>query len=97
MSDANLNGISPLARNALALLLCAGAATAALAGSAALPSFESLDRNTDQRLSRSEASYNRMFADIFASSDADGDGFVSRTEYAGTVEKLSATANLAKR
>lgn len=47
--------------------------------------FESLDRNTDERLSRSEASYNRLLADIFAASDVDGDGFVDRIEYAQAI------------
>ena len=55
----------------------------AFAGPTQTPqSFESLDRNTDQRLSRSEASYDRRLSDIFAASDLDGDGFVSRAEYA---------------
>ena len=45
------------------------------------PPFESLDRNTDQRLSRSEASHNRLLAEVFAASDLDRDGFVSRAEY----------------
>lgn len=46
------------------------------------PPFESLDRNADERLSRSEASYDRTLAEIFAFSDLDGDGFVDRDEYA---------------
>ena len=45
------------------------------------PPFESLDRNADERLSRSEAGYDRALAEIFASSDLDGDGFVNREEY----------------
>lgn len=49
--------------------------------SMAVPSFESLDRNRDNRLSRTEAGYNRLLSEIFASSDVDADGFVSRSEY----------------
>lgn len=45
------------------------------------PKFESLDRNADDRLSRTEAGYNRMLLGIFVTSDVDGDGFVSRVEY----------------
>jgi hypothetical protein len=45
------------------------------------PAFESLDRNADNRLSRTEAGYNRALLEIFVISDADGDGFVSRAEY----------------
>ena len=64
------------------LALCLVAAGVAVADDPpAAPSFESLDRNSDNRLSRSEASYNRLFAEIFAASDIDGDGFVSRAEY----------------
>jgi hypothetical protein len=46
------------------------------------PPFASLDRNADERLSRSEASYDRTLAEIFASCDLDGNGFVDRDEYA---------------
>jgi hypothetical protein len=54
--------------------------TAAIA-TATAPSFDSLDRNADNRLSRSEASYNRLLSGIFANCDTNGDGFVSREEY----------------
>jgi len=66
------------------LALCLAAAGVALADGPAnsvAPTFESLDRNSDNRLSRSEASYNRLLAEVFATSDVDGDGFVSRAEY----------------
>jgi hypothetical protein len=46
------------------------------------PPVASLDRNADERLSRSEASYDRTLAEIFASCDLDGNGFVDRDEYA---------------
>lgn len=82
---------------ALLLLVCAVAAgSPALADSStalAVPTFESLDRNGDHRLSRTEAGYNRLLSEIFVSSDTDGDGFVSRAEYAaatGNAERVGA-------
>lgn len=48
------------------------------------PKFESLDRNADNRLSRTEAGYNKLLSRIFVTSDADADGFVSRAEYERT-------------
>ena len=55
----------------------------------AVPTFESLDRNTDNRLSRSEAAYSRLLSEIFVACDADGDGFVSRSEYEATTTATS--------
>ena len=46
-----------------------------------MPAFEVLDRNNDNRLSRTEAGYNRQLQDIFVDSDVDGDGFVTRSEF----------------
>ena len=46
-----------------------------------LPAFEVLDRNSDNRLSRTEAGYNRQLLDIFVDSDVDADGFVTRIEF----------------
>lgn len=81
-----------VARSASLLAFCAALSSLAAAGEiagiltpglakSASPTFESLDRNADNRLSRSEASYSRLLSAIFATSDADGDGFVSRAEY----------------
>lgn len=44
-------------------------------------SFESLDRNSDQRLSRSEVSAQDGMSVQFASLDQDSDGYVTETEY----------------
>lgn len=44
--------------------------------------FDVLDRDSDNRLSRAEASYDRTLSKIFAASDLDGDGFMDRDEYA---------------
>lgn len=82
--------MSFISRNAARwLAVSAGLAAFAIAAPAAAdegstqvaPVFESLDRNADNRLSRTEAGYNRVLLQIFVSSDVDGDGFVSRAEY----------------
>jgi hypothetical protein len=68
----------------LGLVLCfASAVTLAQEQRVAkqLPAFEVLDRNGDNRLSRTEAGYNRQLLDIFADSDVDADGFVTRIEF----------------
>lgn len=71
-------------KSAAAWLVCVAVTTPAAAQdnpTSAVPSFESLDRNGDNRLSRTEAGYNKLLSEIFVSSDTDGDGFVSRAEY----------------
>jgi hypothetical protein len=45
------------------------------------PTFESLDRNADHQISRTEAGVNRRLADDFAYIDTDGDGYISPAEY----------------
>lgn len=65
-----------------AVALSVAISSFALAGPRQPPPFESLDRNADERLSRSEAGYDRTLAEIFAFSDLDGNGFVDREEYA---------------
>lgn len=42
--------------------------------------FDSIDRNADRRISRTEAGYYKYLIDRFASIDTDGDGFISREE-----------------
>lgn len=44
--------------------------------------FDSLDKNADQQISRTEASGDKMLSDSFASIDTNGDGYVSKSEYA---------------
>ncbi|HWK74899.1 MAG TPA: hypothetical protein VNQ81_11550 [Povalibacter sp.] len=61
--------------------------TAALGGDedsskSAMATFESLDKNADQQLSRTEAAGDKMLSDSFASIDTNGDGYVSKSEYA---------------
>src|SRR5262245_50705663 len=75
--------------SALAVALAAGAASAGgnerQGGSTA--QFESLDRNGDQRLSQSEASADRSASSKFAALDVDGDGYVTKREYAAVMKK----------
>jgi hypothetical protein len=48
----------------------------------AAASFEALDKNADRQISRTEAGFDRVLSNNFAFLDANGDGFLSREEYA---------------
>ena len=50
--------------------------------------FKSLDRNSDQRLSKSEAMGDQMLTDHFAMIDADGDGHLTRREYTAHMKEM---------
>jgi hypothetical protein len=43
--------------------------------------FESLDKNADQQVSKSEASADKVISDSFATADTNGDGYLSKTEF----------------
>lgn len=49
---------------------------------AAAAVFAALDRNGDNRISRSEAGFDSRLSETFAHLDTDGDGFVSTAEFA---------------
>lgn len=72
-----------------AIALSVAISSLAFADTRQVPAFETLDRNADQRLSRSEASYDRRFAEVFANCDQDGDGFVDRAEYEQAIRSAS--------
>jgi Ca2+-binding EF-hand superfamily protein len=60
---------------------------AALAGGegtskATAATFEALDKNADQQISKTEAAADKMVSDHFASLDTNGDGYVSKAEFA---------------
>ena len=48
----------------------------------AVATFESLDKNADRQISRTEAGFDRKLSNGFAVLDANGDGFLSPEEYA---------------
>jgi hypothetical protein len=48
----------------------------------AAATFDSLDKNADQQISKTEAAADKMVADHFASLDTNGDGYVSKAEFA---------------
>lgn len=51
-------------------------------------SFESLDKNGDQQISRTEAGADKQLANAFATADTNGDGYVSKAEYLARIEDL---------
>lgn len=76
--------------SAIALALASGAATAGgneRHGGPAAAQFESLDRNSDQRLSQQEASSDQNVAGKFAALDVDGDGYITKREYTARMQK----------
>lgn len=69
-----------------ATFLCFATLAAATAGDAepAKPgaaTFEALDKNADQQLSKIEAAADRTLSASFAAADSNGDGYLSRSEY----------------
>ncbi len=43
--------------------------------------FESMDKNADSQISKTEAAGDKMLSDSFASADTNGDGYLSKSEY----------------
>ena len=48
---------------------------------AATAAFESLDKNADEQISKTEAASDKAVSDSFASTDANGDGYLSKEEF----------------
>jgi EF hand len=43
--------------------------------------FEALDKNADQQISKTEAAAEKNVSDAFAMADTNGDGYLSKSEY----------------
>lgn len=43
--------------------------------------FESLDKNADSQISKTEAAGDKTLSDSFASADTNGDGYLSKSEF----------------
>lgn len=52
--------------------------------------FKSLDRDSDQRLSKTEASGDQMLNDHFSMIDADADGYLTKREYTAHLKEMKA-------
>jgi hypothetical protein len=71
------------------LTLLIGAAllsAAAFAGDASkmtttAATFDALDKNADQQISKTEAASDKALSDSFAAADANGDGYLSKAEF----------------
>ncbi|HEX2494834.1 MAG TPA: hypothetical protein VHK24_13765, partial [Steroidobacter sp.] len=50
--------------------------------------FKSLDRDADQRLSKSEVAKNRVLMEDFAALDAESDGYLTKREYEPHTKKM---------
>lgn len=50
--------------------------------------FKALDRDSDQRLSKSEATGDKMLTDHFATIDADSDGYLTKREYTAHMKEM---------
>ncbi len=51
--------------------------------------FDSLDKNADQQISKTEAAGDKMLTDHFAALDTNGDGYLSKAEYAARMKTKS--------
>jgi len=55
--------------------------------SSAEETFKALDKDADQRLSKTEAANDKSLARTFAYLDADGDGYLTMREYTAHMKK----------
>jgi Ca2+-binding EF-hand superfamily protein len=54
--------------------------------------FKSLDRDTDERLSKSEAAGDKMLSEHFTAVDADSDGYLTKREYTAHMKEMKSHA-----
>jgi hypothetical protein len=89
----HLGGFVMNVTKSIALLAAALLSTAAIADDKSMKSadqkFDSLDRNKDSAISKTEASKDEMLTVKFASVDTDGDGYVSKAEYTAKLSDRS--------
>jgi hypothetical protein len=71
-----------------ATVLALGVAAAADPPTGADAVFKSLDRDGDQRLSKSEVTQDKTLLEDFAALDADSDGYLTTREYASHSKKM---------
>lgn len=74
-----------------ATVLSVGVATAddkEKSAASADATFKSLDRNADERLSKSEVTGNTMLTEHFAAVDADSDGYLTEREYSAHMKQM---------
>lgn len=50
--------------------------------------FKALDRDSDQRLSKSEATGDKMLTEHFSMIDADADGYLTKREYTAHMKEM---------
>lgn len=58
-----------------------GKAETPKAMTATTAAFESLDKNADQQISKTEAASDKVLTDSFAAADANGDGYLNKSEF----------------
>lgn len=71
----------------IAIIAATLLSAAAMAGDPAMKdntaaTFNSLDKNADQQISRTEAAADKALSDNFASIDTNGDGYINKSEFA---------------
>ena len=73
-----------------ATVLCIGVASAddPSKSASADATFKSLDKDSDQRLSKSEVTNDSMLTQHFAAVDADSDGYVTKREYTAHLKDM---------
>lgn len=71
---------------AAAVTVCADEPAAPVSTAKVQTTFESIDRNLDRRISRTEAGPHKQLLDRFAQIDTNGDGFISKEEFESSVQ-----------